>query len=361
MDKKFQDFESSIKGNHSFRFTPKYQEEFSIKIKPRIFVEIAVKTFESLGWDIVYQDENQIEAKRKGDFDRWTHKILAKVNHLGIVEVKSESLGNEMWDMGKNSKRVKLFIYAYDEIFKGYDETKLIELENEVEKKDNWDDYEIPETLPSPKKYIQPQILIPLIGIGIVALALSYLIALLSLEGIYVIGLFELGAGIILGFSMKVLMKLGNITDWSRIKLVLVGAVVLTFLMNQVFQYQLILTRNNYEPIGFLAFMKLRLEHGLTIKDLNVGSIGLLISWIVQLGLTYLIGYLRTISAIVKISIERVPIEVIDFAMYHFVKGKNEFAVKQELSKMGWKSDLEHEMVFEAIGGVQGGQNLNRG
>lgn len=361
MDKKFQDFENSIKGKHSFGFTPKFQEEFSIKIKPRIFVEIAVKAFKSLGWDIVYQDESQIEAKRKGDFDRWTHKIIAKANHMGKVEVKSESLGNEMLDWGKNSKRVKLFIYAFQETLKGYDEAKLAELEKEVEKKDNWDDYKVPENLPSPKKFIQPQILIPLIGIGIISLALAYLIALLSLEGLYIIGLFEVGAGIIFGFSLKVLMKLGNYTDWGKIKFVLIGAVILTFLMNQVFQYQLILTRNNYEPIGLLAFMKLRLEQGLTIKELNVGSIGLLISWIVQLGLTYLIGYLRTISAIVKISIERVPVEVIDFAMYHFIKGKNEFAVKQELTKMGWKSDLEHEMVFEAIGGVQGGQNLNRG
>lgn len=34
--------------------------------------------------------------------------------------------------------------------------------------------------------------------------------------------------------------------------------------------------------------------------------------------------------------------EVIEFTVYHFVKRKNEIAVKQELSKMGWKSDLEH-------------------
>jgi hypothetical protein len=361
MDKKFQDFENSINGKNSFGFTPKYQEEFTIKIKPRIFVEIALKTFESLGWEVVYQDESQIEAKRKGDFERFTHKIIAKADHLGKVEVKSESIGNEMIDWGKNSKRVKLFIYAFNDILKNYDEKQLAELEKEVAKKDNWDDYQVPEKLPAPKKYIQPQILIPLIGIGIISLALAYLIALLSLEGLYVIGLFELGVGIILGFSFKVLMKLGNFTDWEKIKFILIGAVVLTFLMNQVFQYQLILTRNNYEPIGFLAFMKLRLEHGLTIKELNVGSIGLIISWIVQLGLTYLIGYLRTVSAIVRITIERVPVEVIDFAMYHFVKGKNEFAVKQELSKLGWETDLEHEMVFEAIGGIQGGQNLNRG
>jgi hypothetical protein len=360
MDIKFQDFENAIKGKNSIRFTPKYQEEFSIKIKPRIFVEIAAKTIESLDWEIVFQDDNQIEARRKSDFDRWTNKIIAIADNLGKVVIKSESLGNEMCDWGRNSKRVKLFIYAFNETLKDYDDAKLAELENEVVKKDNWDDYEIPETLPAPKKYRQPQILIPLIGIGAVSLALAYLIALLSLEGLYVIFLFEVGVGIILGFSFKLLMKLGNFTDWSKIRLILIGAVIHTFIMNQVFQYQLILTRNNYEPIGFLEFIKLRLEQGLTVKELNVGSIGLIISWIIQLGLTYLIGYLRTFSAIIKICIQRVPVEVFDFAIYHFVKGKNEIAVKQELSKMGWKSDLEHEMVFEAIEGAQGVQILNR-
>lgn len=361
MDKKFQDFENSIKTNHSINFTPKYQEEFSINIKPRIFVEIAKKTFESLGWDIIFLDENQIEANRKGDFDNWTHKITVKVNQIGKVEVKSESLGNEMWDMGKNSKRVKLFIYAFNELLKEYDETKLTELEKEVEKKDNWDDYEIPETLPLPKKYLKPQILIPIIGIGAVATVLAYLIAFLTVEGLYVIGLFEVVAGIIIGFSMKELMRLGNYINWSKIKFVLIGAVVLTFIMDQIFQYQLILSRNYFVHIDFLTFMKLRLDQGLRIKDIDVGSIGLVISWVVQLGLTYVIGYLRTISAIAKISIDRVPPEVIDFAMYHFVKGKNEFSVKQELSKMGWTSDLEQEMVLDAIGGVHIGLNLNRG
>src|SRR5690554_591435 len=98
MDKKFQDFEKSIKGKKSFGFTPKYQDEFTIKIKPRIFVEIALKTFESLGWEVVFQDENQSEAKKKGEFNKWTHKINAKARHIGKVEVISESLASEIID-----------------------------------------------------------------------------------------------------------------------------------------------------------------------------------------------------------------------------------------------------------------------
>lgn len=361
MDRKFEDFENSIKAKHSFRFTPKYREEFSIKIKPRIFVEIALKAFEALEWDVVYQDETQIEAKRMGGFDKWTNKIIVNASEPGKVEVKSETLGSEIWDMGGNSKRVKLFIYAFSEMLKEYDETKLAELEKEVEKKDNMDDYEIPESLPAPKKYRKPQILIPIIGILMLSLGLAYLIAELSIVGLYVIGLYEIVVGVMLGFSLKLLMKLGNIADWTKIRFVLAGGIILVFLMNLVFQYEIILIRNHFEPIGFYLFMKLRFHQGLIIRGLDVGSIGLLISWVVQLGLTYIVGYMRTLSAIIKISIERVPIEVVDFAIYHFVKGKNEVQVKQELSKKGWTTDLEHQMVFDAIGGIQGGQILNRG
>jgi len=360
MDKKYKDFEADIKGKHSFAFTPKYKEEFRIAIKARVFVEIAKMAFEALDWELVYFDDHQIEAKRANSFGSSTHSIVAKANHSGEVEVRSESLGNEMWDMGKNSKRVKLFIFAFNEVLKDYDADKLVELEKEVERKDNWDDYEVPESLPAPEKYKEPQLWVPLLGVGIVSLVLAFVIALLSLEGMYVIFLFELGVGVSLAFVLKLLMKQGNYTDWGKIKYVLIGGIVLTFLMNQVFQYQLVLARYGNDPIGFFEFIKLRMEQGLTIKSMNVGVIGLVVSWAIQIGLSYLIGFLRTIAAIVNISIERVPVEVIDYAMYHFVKGKNELAVKHELSKMGWKSDLEQEMVMEAIGGIQGGQEYRR-
>jgi hypothetical protein len=65
--------------------------------------------------------------------------------------------------------------------------------------------------------------------------------------------------------------------------------------------------------------------------------------------------------SIVKYCIDRVPQEVIDFALYHFVKEKEEKEVRIELSKMGWKTELQQNMVFEGIGGVLGGQEIRRG
>lgn len=64
---------------------------------------IVIKAFEKLGWDSVFQDEISAEAKRKGDWDRWTEKISV-VYEYRKVKVKSISLENEMWDNGRNSK-----------------------------------------------------------------------------------------------------------------------------------------------------------------------------------------------------------------------------------------------------------------
>jgi hypothetical protein len=361
MDKIYQDFENSIKRKHSFRFTPKYVEEFSVRLKPRTFVEIAIKVFEKLDWDFVYQDGNQVEAKRQGDFEKWTHKITVKIDKSGKVEVKSVSLGNEMWDIGKNSLRVKLFIYAFNEELKEYDEAKLAELEKEIEKKDNWDDYVIPEKLPSPKRYIEPQIIIPLIGVILVSTLLGYCFAYLSIEWKYMVFLFEILTGFALGFSMKFLIRLGNFTDWKKLKFIVGLGAILICILNQYFQYYLILNENNYEPIGFLNFIQLRLEHGFKLDKMNLGAYGYIGTWILQVVLIYIITAFKSNMSIVKYCIDRVPQEVIDFALYHFVKEKEEKEVRIELSKMGWKTELQQNMVFEGIGGVLGGQEIRRG
>jgi hypothetical protein len=321
-----------------------------------------LKTFESLGWDIVYHNENQIEAKRKEYSESsWTNKVTAKANHLGIVEVTSKSLGNEMWDLGRNSLRVKLFIFAFNEELKEYDGAKLAELEKEVEQKDNWDDYEIPEMLPSPKSFIEPQIIIPVIGVILVSTLLGYVFAFLSIKLMYLVFLFEFLTGLALGFSMRFFIRLGNFTNWTRLKYVVGLGAVLICIFNQYFQYQLILTKYNYEPIGFINFIKLRLEYGFKLDEINLGAYGYIGTWILQIVLIYIITAHKTTLSIIKFCLDRVPVEVIDFASYHFVKVKEERDVRAELSKMGWETELQQDIVFEGIGGVQSGQEINRG
>jgi len=352
-------YEKTIKKKHSFGWTPKYEEETKTSLNKTVFAPIVIKTFEKLEWDIVFQDETQIEAKRKGDWNNWTEKIEVTFA-FGKIKVKSLSLGNEMWDNGRNSKRVKLFIHVFNEIEKSFDRESLKELETETEKANNWDDYEIPETLPQPKKREEPKVIIPIIGGIVSALLLGFIVAFLSVKGIYIIGLFEVGVAIAIGFILKYLIKFSNYTDYNKLNYILIGMVVITYVSNQYFQYQMILNENNYEPIGFIEFIKLRLEGGLTIKSLNTGWIGLVVSWLFQLGFTYAIGMLRLASNLTSYQLDRIPMEVVDFTVYHFVKEKTENQVRTELSKKGWTEKQDQDEVFESIGALQDATELNR-
>lgn len=359
MTEELKKYESTIKKNHSVAWTPKYEEEFRTNLKPIVFIPIVIKTFEKLGWDLVYQDENSAEAKRKRDLWQWGQKITVTFDY-GKVKVKSVSLGNEFWDIGRNSKRVKLFIYAFQQTEKEFDKEALIELEKEVEKTNNWDDYEIPESLPKPKGRKEPKLWIPILGGLLTAFLIGYVVAFLSVKGIYIIGLFEVGVAIVMGFVLKQLIKISNYTFYDHLHYLLIGMILITYISNQYFQYQIILNENNFEPFSFWEFMQARFEAGLTIKSLNTGWIGLLVSWGLQLVITYFVGILRLSSSIISYSLERVPMEVVDFAYYHFVKDKTEDQVRTELAKMGWNKTQDQDEVFESIGAMQGATEMNR-
>jgi hypothetical protein len=362
MDEIFKNYEKTIKKKHSVNFTPKYKEEFRTSVSNTLFIAIAEKTFEKLEWDLVYKDENTIEAKRKVSslgFDQWTEAISANYDY-GNVTVSSESLGNEMWVNGRNSKRVKLFIFAFEETLKSFDRESLKELEKEEEKKNNWDDYIIPDSLPQPTETKTPNFAIPIIGGLIISIILGLVLAFISVKGMYIIFLFEFLVATAIAFVMKYLIKLSNFTDFSKLQYLLIGMIIFIYVSNQYFQYEIILNENNFERIGFLEFWKLRLSEGLTIKKMNTGWIGLVISWIIQLGLTGLFVYLKVITVLTKYAIERVPREVVDFAYYHFVKEKSEEEVRKELAKKGWTDIKNQDEVFEAIGGYQNANELNR-
>ena len=126
MKESLETYEKTIEKKHSFGWTPKFEEEFRTNLNEKVFIPIVEKTIENLGWDLIYKDDKNIEAKRKETnfgFDKWTEIISINFNH-GKVLVKSESLGNEMWDNGRNSKRVRLFIHAFKEIEKSHDRKK---------------------------------------------------------------------------------------------------------------------------------------------------------------------------------------------------------------------------------------------
>lgn len=359
MTEELKQYENSIKKKHSFNWTPKFEEEIKTDLNTTVIIPIVIKIFEKLGWDLVYQDDKNAEAKRKGEWNSWTEKITVHFEY-GKLKIKSVSLGNEMWDNGRNSKRVKLFIHAFQKTENEFDRETLAELEKEVKKTNNCDTYEIPKNLPQPKIRKEPLIWIPVVGGTITALLLGFIVAFLSVKGIYIIGLLEFGVALVMGYVLKQSIKLSNYTFYDNLHYILIGMILITYTSNQFIQYQIILNENNFQRFSFLEFIQSRFEAGLTIKKLNTGWIGLLVSWILQLVITYYAGVLRLASSLTSYQIERVPMEVVDFAYYYFVKKKTDNQVRTELSKMGWIEKQDQDEVFESIGAINGATELNR-
>ncbi|GEM51984.1 hypothetical protein ACTS95_15600 [Empedobacter brevis] len=362
MNPELKEIEKQIKKTHKFAFTPKYKTEFHTQLSGKAFFAITNQAFEKLEWDIIYVDEHSIEAKRKTKslgMTQYTESIIVSYNY-GNVAVKSESLGNEMWDNGRNSKRVHLFIQVIQDIERNYNREELRQLEKEQESKDNWDDYKIPTELPKPKAIRKPNIIFPILIAIVSSIILAFILAKISLTGRYIIVLFEFLVGLALAFSLKLGIKLGNFTNFNKLINILICSILIVFIGNQIFQYNIILTESNFERIGFFEFLKLRLQQGLTIKSLNVGSVGLIISWIIQLGLTFVFGYLNLTRFLISYVIKRIPTEVIDFTFFHFVKGKDEHQVRTELAFLGWTNEQNQNEVFEAINGIQENNEMNR-
>ena len=172
------------------------------------------------------------------------------------------------------------------------------------------------------------------------------------------IGLFEIVVGFILAYSLKVFMPLSNYTHSKNLLTIIFISIVLTYFFSQYFQY--LHFKKEYSDLTFLIFISERLKHGLMFKALNLGTIGQIVFWIVQIGLTFLVAFLQCFKLIMNYSIDRVPDDVINYAMYLMAKDKQEREIKTELSKKGWKSDLGQNAVFEAIGWIYEGQQYNR-
>lgn len=364
MTNELKEFEKTIKKTHSVSFTPKYSEEIITNLSSKVFLPIVEKTIEKLGWILIYVEDNLVEAKRKTEsrfksLESFTESITITYDH-GKILIKSESLGNEMWDNGRNSKRVKLFIHVLQETEKEFDRNSLLELEKEVEKRNNWDDYIIPESLPQPTVFRKPTISIPIVASVLLSVFLSVILAYITFKGKYIILLFESLIALSIGFVFKHMIRLSNYTNFKKLNYIQIGLIFLLYFLNQYFLYRLILSTSVDVEFGFLDFIKLRFKQGLKIDNLNTGWIGLVLSWIIQLFLTWIIAYVQLCKNVIKYEMNRVPEEVSDFAYYHFVKEKTEDQVRNELANYGWKNKEDQDYVFACIGANQGAVEFNR-
>jgi hypothetical protein len=361
MDQKYIDFEKTIKRKVSFRFTPRFKETIEAPgIPARLLIEIAEKTIQALDWELTYKDDETLEARQQKEKWGAVYAIKVKVNHLGRMEVKSESTGNEMIDFGANSKRVKLFVFAFNDILSSYNPNTLADLQKQVEREDKMEDYVIPASLPQPINYKTPDKKIMWIGLLLYSVIIALPVSFLSTQGLYIIGIFELGIGWLGGLVFLQLLKMSNYANSDKLMIMNIVMVAVIFISEQIYHYMFFINETGYTYLNFFEFMGEKIAAGIEYKDTHLGPIALIIAWVIEIGLMYLLLRLFSTLKLLKYIVERVPKEVIEYATYHFAQGKDENQVKAELSKMGWSTELQHQMVWEALGGIVGAQKAGK-
>lgn len=359
MTPEIQQLEDSIKKVHRFAYTPKYKESFQTKLSATGFKALALKAIEQLDWDVVFISESGVEAKRKNDWGTYSEAIAINYSY-GEVQVQSKTLGNEMWDMGRNSKRVKLFILVFNNLQKELTPEELKTLESEQKKKDEMSDYVVPETLPAPLRVSKSNFASPVFITIISSLIIAYMLAFMTSKGYYILVLFDVVAGILLGLALGLGLKLGNYTNASKLNVTLITSVVIMFAAYQLLIFKFFLQDNPNFNIGFIEFIKLRLEAGLTVRNIDTGWIGLVCSWLLLLAAGYFFGLFTFTKVLLDYQIKRIPPEVLEFGVYQAIKNRSMEQLRSELAKRGWTNPTDQDYVVEAVSAIASVNEINR-
>jgi hypothetical protein len=361
MNIEYENLQSTIKRKYSFKYKPEFSESFTTEITDNQIIPLTIAVFEQLEWPIVFTNKYSVEAKRKNGWNKLTEKITIQKKASGRIEVHSKTIEGNFIDFGKNSKRTGLFIALFQKLAAEYGENgKLIALATAYEKQNSWADYEVPLELPKPKVFSEPNLTLTIVGGLAIAILFGVLIGFLSHNFTYFIGIYELGIGIGIGYFFGQVLKETNYIEMRQIQWMVAGIMITMFLTNLFTQYQLIIAENNISDLGFSEFIQLRLEGGLTIKDLDTGWIGLALSWVFQMVFPYFLAVARVAAISANFVIEKIPEQVLEYTIYLFKMEKSESEVRAELSQKGWRKRSDQDSIFEALGTLSGFQEYNR-
>jgi uncharacterized membrane protein YphA (DoxX/SURF4 family) len=362
MNKELEDLQHSVKRRFSNRINPQYSESFKPTIEEGQIIPLIQEVFRLLDWPIVYTDDKSVEAKRKNQWNKLTAKVTVTRKPSGRIEVHSKSLEGHLTDLGKNSKRTGLFIALFKKLEKEYSANdKIKELEDEFKKRNNWEDYDVPTTLPQPKESSEPNLINTIIGSFCIALSIGVIIGFLTYVFRHIAGIYELGTGLYVGHFLGKTLTKTNYIDYNHSKLIILGILLLGLVTNFFTQYILINYNSHYENFGFIDYLSYRFNSDLKLSDnLYAQWIGHIILWSLHIALAYFIALHRVTFTIIDYAITRIPSEVIDYTVYLLEKDNSLSEVRTLLAEKGWKKTSDQDQVFEAINELFGLQELNR-
>ncbi|MCV9389088.1 hypothetical protein [Reichenbachiella ulvae] len=352
---RYQDFVRDLDSNVHFGWTPRHEESINLNVPEGSFGAIVEEVANRLCWDLIQLDQNFALVKRRLD-DSWTEDIMVESKGNGLWKIKSSTIGSQMLDMGRNSKRAKLFAHVIEEVIQEKGEEGLKQLTEQHNRRVNMDDYVVPDSLPNPPEYSHPNAML-LFGYSIMTILLFSAIFGLITQFLYIIMLFESLVALGVAYVLYDGMKRSNYFDHNQATMILVTIGIV--IGSQYVQYLWILNKYNILDASFFDFIIARIDHGFHFRKINTGWVGWLVVYALQLLIIYFFGYFYLIKLILKYVSERVPVEVKEFAHYQVIKGKSEVGLEKELAKMGWSDPVHIQMVKDAIGAEYDAVEIN--
>src|SRR3984957_1707796 len=99
----------------SFGFTPKFTMDVPLDgLEPKHFLALCVNTANVLGWDLRYVSDSGLIAITEKKILKRKQEVTIRI-YEDYAHIRSESIGSEMMDWGKNRKNVQ----AFTDVFSG--------------------------------------------------------------------------------------------------------------------------------------------------------------------------------------------------------------------------------------------------
>ncbi len=346
MRKEFKEFEKSLKKKSSLGLDPKFQDEFKTNLSRVVAIEIATRVINELGWELKYRDFEQCNASTYNeDLGPHTHQlsIIYKDGQLSVLSKSTRGI----WDNGRNSKFLRLFIYAFKVLERELETETINELHNSLTREENMEDYVLPESLPDPPRIKKRITSLFWFGIIIVSAMGGVLSGTIIRSLTHALILHELLWALLLSFLFVKLIKLTQVFNFDYTTWATYVISIATVFFSEFSEY-IILSLEFQENFMFVDFINAKLDLGFKINNINTGMWGWLILWVAQ---PVLVGYLIRLFYVDRVLIylaNRVSMEVIEFVSYWSVKDVLEEKIRRELSSRGWSDKEQQDHAIRA-------------
>lgn len=341
-----------------FKASPQFTSIFQTKLPEKVALKTSVHAMVAMGWYVVHVEDLMVEGKRPSNLGEPTEKVTITIEGSKLT-VNSKSIQSNFCDFGKNSRRSGEFKIAFQELESQFDESEITHELELIKKQEKKEEYQIPETLTQPQAQPQKSMGILIGGAVLLSVLLGGVIALCA-SFIYIIILYDFLIGLITAIAFGYLIKLSKVSNFSIVRWIGFASIGLSFFLSQVFRFMYIVNQNNIHDASIFDYFQAKLNQGIQFEDLNLGMIGLIIAWVVEIAIALIAYHSKVSHKVLSYDIERAPDDVMEFAIYLFNQGKEEDEVRKELYSKGWYKREQQDIIINAVGALSAMHQINR-